>query len=294
MRLLASALLWSALTVGCGGGAALMHPAHTLPANKVTVGAGVSGNFALAGADEAIEKARTSSPAQGTVTGAESEQDYVEGALVHTLTAPGVAPWVGARAGVGYDSDAGVTYYGRALRIDGRYAFQGPELALSTGIGFTGILTRPRSDPPIDENAATDPPRAGDGGIGGLDSGDVSGFGIDVPILGGWRSQGDLVRIWLGGRGGYERIEGELRVQIEPDPRLVRIGPIEGRRWQFGGLVGLAVGVKPLWVGIELDVAYQSMEGHIELTDSSGNVTEYDADLSGLTVTPTGAVVGNF
>lgn len=278
----------------CGGAAPLLHPAHTLPPNQVTFGAGVSAQVAALGAAEAIDAARTSAPAQAQPATPEDERAYFDGALTHVLVAPGVAPWIGARAGVGYDSDAGLTYSGRAVRVDGRHALAHGDLALSAGVGFTGILTRPGSDPPIDETGGAEPARSADGGIGGLDAGAVSGWGVDVPVIAGWRSAGDIARVWLGPRGGYEQLSGEVRLQLEPSTRNVLVGPVEGRRWHVGGLLGLAFGFEPVWVAIEVQGSFQWIEGHLEAESTTGARVEHDADVRGLTVSPAGALIGKF
>ncbi len=278
----------------CGGASPLLHPAHVLPANHVTFGAGVSGHVTALGTKDALDAARSSAPAQAQPSTPEEERTYFDGALTQVLVAPGVAPWVGARAGVGHGSDAGLVYSGRAVRVDGRHALAAEDFAISAGVGFTGILTRPGSDPPVDATSGQEPARAADGGIGGLDAGTVSGWGIDVPVIGGWRSRGDIVRAWAGPRGGYEQLSGEVRLQLEPNTRNVLVGPIEGRRWHVGGLVGLAFGLEPVWVALEIQGSYQWIEGHVEVESATGTRLEHDADVRGMTVSPAGAIIGKF
>ncbi len=154
----------------CGGGAALMHPAHTLSAGRVTFGAGVSNNFALGDADAAIQSARVAAGAD-TVVLPDEEEAYLRGTIADTLLAPGLAPWVGARAGVGYDSDAGVTYTGRAVRVDARHSFQDERVALSIGGGLSGKLLRPRTDSGPDGGIRAQ----NQSDIPGLDAGGVTG-----------------------------------------------------------------------------------------------------------------------
>ena len=77
------------------------------------------------------------------------------------LLGPGISPWVSARVGLPHANEAGLTYTGRSLRLDGRHAFSlGGAWALSLGLGasavagfvigggvaaFTGLLTGRRS-----------------------------------------------------------------------------------------------------------------------------------------------------
>jgi hypothetical protein len=273
--------LVAALTAGCGGGAALMHPAHPLASQRVTMGAGVSNNFVLGGADESIESARQTTVPAGVPEPAERQQ-YAEGAIVHTLAAPGLAPWVGARVGIGYGTEGGVTYTGRAARVDGRYALSNDRTALSFGLGASGILSHPSSDSSGSRTPGTTR------GVPGVDASGVTGWGLDVPIIAGFRSDAELVQIWGGLRGGYERMFGELLLRASLDPQDESEADLSANRWFAGGLVGIAVGVRPIWVGVELDFAYQRFSGELEWAGTRS------VAVKGFTLAPTGALIGKF
>jgi hypothetical protein len=286
-------LVAAASTAGCGGGAALMHPAHALPPNRMTLGAGVSNHFVVGEASEAIESARlAASPTGSGINPVERERDFITGAIAQTVTAPGLAPWVGARVGLGYTTDAGITYTGRTARVDGRHAFESGDVALSIGAGASGVLARPGHDEPTSSTQDPPPPRLGGsidptGEIPGLDAGDVSGFGFDVPVIVGIRSDAELFQLWVGARGGYERLSGELLMALDPG-REVETASLRASRWYLGGLLGIAVGVRPIWVALELDANYQRFEGELDRAGVSS------AKLEGVTLTPTGAVMAKF
>lgn len=273
--------------VACGGGAATLHPAHVLPEGRVSAGAGVSSTFAFGSGASAID--RTQGSAVGTAP--EEEQRFLDGVVSSSLLAPGVAPWVGARAGLGGHNEAGATYTGRTVRIDGRHAFESDSFALSIGAGASGILMHPRSHAP--DAAATTDPTAPGGRFSGTPS-DVSatGFGLDVPVIVGYRSSPSIVEVWAGARAGFER----MRADITLDSSTAGSEPARatGTRLYGGGLVGVAVGVSPVWVALELDVYYQSLSGTVKLPDSAGAPGERDSSLSGVTLAPTGAVIGKF
>jgi len=59
-------------------------------------------------------------------------------------------------------------------------------------------------------------------------------------------------------------------------------------------LIGVAVEIKPFWLGAELDVAYQSLQGSLRLEDAGGGTRSMEATLSGLTVGPGGALAARF
>jgi hypothetical protein len=92
-----------------------------LPVDSVNVGAGVSGQFGSSGVRRAVDRGR--SAAGQSLTDPARASAYAEGVLTQALIAPGATPWVAARTGVAENMEAGLTYTGRGLRLDGRYAW---------------------------------------------------------------------------------------------------------------------------------------------------------------------------
>lgn len=274
--------------VGCGGAMPLLHPAHTLPPGKVRMGGGVAAQFVQGNAASAIDRGRHAGGGTGAVPkNSSAERDLVAGSLADKLTAPGLSPWVGARAGIGFTSDAGVTWTGRSVRVDARHAFESRHYALSIGLGLSGVLSQPGADKPQQTSR-------GGADIPGVDMGGASGWGVDVPLIAGWRSKASLVQVWGGLRGGYEHIGGDFYLRTDLDPTIQETAPVDARRWFAGGLVGVAVQVEPFWLGAELDVAYQSLDGSMRLEDGAGGTRSIGAKLSGLTVGPGGALAARF
>lgn len=220
--------------------------------------------------------------------------------------APGLSPYVGARVGLGGSNEAGLTYTGRTARIDARHAFSDASVALSFGVGVSHVFMHPRSyDTPgpgaplvagrfTDENAKLS----------------ASGWGLELPIIAGWRSSGSVVSVWGGARAGYEHVSGGLPVSFAPPPPdppnplppptpSLEAG-LSGSRFWAGGLLGFAVGVKPIWVAVELDAAYQAMSANANFPAETlsptqpGGPAERKATFSGVTVAPTGAIIGKF
>ena len=287
---------------GCGGGVALMHPAHTLPPSEVMMGAGVSGNFVLGDAADAIDEAAATRGQAGAAVTDESQATFLAGGIAQTLMTPGVAPWVGARVGIGHDSEAGITYTGRYARLDARHAFEGEHVALSAGLGASGRLMqtgsyRPQADDPTCD--ASDPGCGtsvygqvdATGEIPDLDEGAVTGWGIDVPIIVGWRSTARLLQAYGGVRAGHERVWGEYAWQVSPDE--VREADMRGHRSFAGGLVGLLVSIDPFWAGLEVSSAYHWGNGALDVRvgDDSENLS---ADVRGWSLTPTAAFGARF
>jgi len=279
-ELLIAAACAAPVVAGCGAGTPLLHPAHALPPGAVTFGAGVSSAFVLGDADVQMDEARQLG-APGAAPSQDPQQEFAEGAIAYIANPPGLAPWVGARAGVGAESDAGVTYFGRSVRVDARHAFEDGDTALSVGLGLTGLLIQPGSNA---TSSATIP---------GLDSDEVTGFGADAPVLAGWRSDAQLISVWGGARGGFERMFGTLRLfdgVIPGEP-----ADFEATRWYVGGLFGLSIGVEPVRVAVELDASWSHASGVVDResnTNPSGRKSS--GSVEAWTVVPAGAVVGRF
>ena len=285
-----------------------MHPAHTLPTGNVVFGAGASQNFVVGNADRQVEEAReaiSENPGAAVTPGTtrsveERNAEVLEGAIAYSLMTPGLAPWVGGRVGVGYDFEAGLTYTGRSARLDGRYAFETDSTALSIGLGLSGRLLHP------EQNAAQtgEVPLVNDGGIAGV--------GFDVPVIVGWRSSADVVQAYGGVRGGYETLFGTYLVtSVDTDATRGEADVRAGRSF-FGGLLGMIIGVRPVWVGFELDATYHYGRGTVnEVVERSapegwpedelwtpapipGFERTETGTLSGVSLTPTGVIMGNF
>jgi hypothetical protein len=238
---------------GCGGAAPLMHTAHPIADGQVTLGAGFSGSINM------------TPPALG-------DDQIDEVVLGEAATAPGFAPWVGARAGLGSDLDAGLLYTARSIRADLRHAWLSyfePESALhstavSLSLGASGLL------PKRDDDLGTR----------------VGGFGLDVPLLFGLNSDADVYNAYLGARGGFEYLNGQRELPSDPlDPTLVAVDPITGWHTQIGGLIGLRVGFRYVFATIELSGDYHWASGTIGDTEASFRV---------FALRPAGALIGRF
>ena len=252
------------------------------------MGGGVAAQFVTGGASSAIDRGRQAGGGTGAVPqDSSAERDLVAGALADKLTAPGLSPWVGARAGIGFTSDAGVTWTGRSVRIDGRHAFESKHYALSIGLGASGVLSQPGADKPGQTSR-------GGRDIPGVDSAGASGWGLDVPVLVGYRSSASLVQVWGGIRGGFEHIGGDfyLRTDLGSDHRTDRARGCPAlvcRRldWRRGRNRTVLAGSR---AGRCLPVA----AGLAQVGRCRGGTRSIGATLSGLTVGPGGALAARF
>jgi hypothetical protein len=271
---------------GCGGGSALMHPAQTLPVDSVSVGAGVSGQFGSSAVNDAIDRGRSAAGQSLDVPAA--AHSYAEGVLTEALLAPGASPWVSARVGLPENTEAGLTYTGRSLRLDGRYALElSEQWTLSLGLGAMGLLltperSRPRFDPTTDTqtNARAEfEPSA-------------KGWGADLPVLLGYRLWEGFGDVWLGPRLGFEHLTGNLRLE-RGDPASLRID-VAGTRLWAGLVAGFSLGIPPLWLRFELSSTYQRLSGTLKPAEANSGLDFDTLEASGWTFSPSGAIVGKF
>jgi hypothetical protein len=243
-----------------------LHGAHALRDREVALGAGVSGTFATGRASEAAQRGRQASSGTG---GPVDQAALARGTAVLVAMAPAVAPWVSARLGLQGDNEAGVTYSGRAVRIDARHAFEEDERALSIGFGASWVAAAPSDQEGYPSDTRLDWQSAG----------------VDVPVLIGWRSTAGIVSLWAGARAGFERIAGDTRLQSAQGLDPVWGGSFDVRRGYVAGLVGVGLGFRHLHGALELNATYQSL---------GGRVAGFDVQMRGVTLAPAAGLVASF
>ncbi|XYH96808.1 hypothetical protein ACMHYB_55045 [Sorangium sp. So ce1128] len=252
------ALLLASACAGCHGGGPLLHPAHVLRPGFVSVGGGLSGEMIIAGATATPDaSASAGSPA--------ASENTARRKLSEIAVAPGVAPWASARVGLEGENEAGLTYTGRAIRLDGRHAFPLGEAALSIGLGASALFS---------------------GGPGpAAEASDVHGAGVDVPLLLGFRSDADLYAVWFGPRLGFELLGGQVRL---PASGAATRGPLvdaSGQHLQVGFVLGVRGGFRHVHVAVEATATYHH---------ASGEIAGAPVALGQGTVTPGGGLTVSF
>jgi hypothetical protein len=268
MRLRRAALAILAVAgVGCGGGNPLLHPAHTLGAGQVRGQAGMSGRL-IAGDPAAALRGAVDTSASGQVPGPGESTEYAQASMALAALAPGIAPYVGARVGVGDHWEAGVAYTGRGARIDARKSLEKGPWAVSLGAGLNGVFAGGTTSTSLN----------------GVDIGSLRGFGFDVPLLAGWRSTAGLYQVWLGARGGYDHYYIST-LSTEPRAGLPSPTGLDADRGHVGGVVGFATGFRRVHVAIELEAGFEYLSGKWNATP---------AQVSGAAFTPATALWWDF
>jgi hypothetical protein len=196
---------------------------------------------------------------------------FAKGALVAASIGPGLAPIGGARVGVGWQSEGGLAYTGRAVRADFRHSIDlSTHWSLSLGVGGSAALYGHQ------EGSA----------LPNVSLNQLHGWGADVPVLVGYESDGGLYMFWLGARGGGEHVDIS---DVTSEPKAVTLGtpPIDlsATRFWGGGLVGFAVGFRHVHVALELDAAYATI---------SGDYNQTHVTVAGLSLAPATALWWRF
>jgi len=247
--------------LACGGGVPLLHPAHALTPGKAAFALGVSDRFPLGDEKRALDDAQQRPPGSAPL-----DARYGRGVVVALAEGPAVAPYVSARIGIPGSNEAGLSYSGQALRADARHAFAWGQHALSAGLGFTG---RGFGQSPLD--------------LPGTDLDRARGFGVDLPVLYGYRTDADLLSVWAGLRGSLDHWSGTVPLDEQKPFTL------SANRLAAGPVVGLAVGLPPVWVAAELEVDYAHLTGSLARPGA-----RYDGNVSGLSVRPAAALIAKF
>ena len=244
----------------------LLHPARALSLGDVRAVAGFSTNAFVGGFNDALRNV----PKPSSTAFSSSEASYARAALVEASVAPGLAPLVGARVGLGRQFEGGIAYTGRTLRFDARRSFDlTTHWAVSLGAGGMGDV--------YGHDAA--------GVVPTVDLGQLRGWGADVPVVVGYTSDAELYMLWIGARAGWERVDSAAPASAGSAAPMAPTQALSATRFWGGGLLGFAVGFRHLHAAIELDCSYASV---------SGAYGDTHAQVTGATIAPASAVWWHF
>jgi hypothetical protein len=255
----------------------LLHPARPLPAGVTSMSAGAGSHWIGGQARREIDAAHARWEASRA-----TEQSLTPSAAVAAATwAPGLFPWVSMRMGLGARSEAGIAYTGQRARIDARHALELGKWSMSFGLGALMGLSHP-NDVSADGTSAFGSHEA----LPGLDSSGMRSFGVDAPLIIGWNSSADVARVWMGLRPGYEHGYGSLRLTAQNPPTTL---DLRSDSLTITAIAGLAVGLRPLFVALEL--GFGDTRAHGSLVHTSTAVASNSASVSAYSFTPAAALI---
>ncbi len=273
---LSSALLAAS---GCGAAAPLLYPATPLADGMVAGGAGLSTSIPTRAGVRALDASRAASASE--LASEADEIAFAKGVIARALAAPGASPWLSARVGLPGSSEAGITYAGRVLRVDGRKVFGSGPIAVSLGLGISGLVSGPDESP---GNREPDQPT-------------IRGAGAELPVRAGYQVAGGFVAAWLGGRAGLDRVRGEIALPVADIDGSSPAAAVDLRadRWWLAPEAGVSIGPPPLSLRIGITAVYSSLRGRFEPTDGREDGRSLPrVSLSVWNVQPSAALVGGF
>jgi hypothetical protein len=245
-----------------------------LSRGDVRMTGGLSANVPLGQAASALSAAKSDGPVNPSPTPG-SDATLAKGALVLAAVTPGIAPVIAGRVGIGGRFEGGITYTGRAVRIDMRRSFDFGRASLSVGGGITAVFY----DSKVTEQQAQ---------LALVDLSSLHGYGADVPVLFGWQSRSGLFMVWGGARLGWEHDEispidtaPPLMLPAAAADMAASFYGLYANRYYGGAVAGIAGGFRHVHVALEMEAAYQTITGSF----NANSVT-----VSGLSATPAGAV----
>jgi hypothetical protein len=275
-RVALGAAVLALICTSCGGGLPLLHPAQVLPSGVTSFSAGMGSNWVGGEANREVEKARAA-----TASGLPPTALSAAPAVAASLWSPGLFPWVSMRLGLGRESETGATYTGHRARVDARHALLFGHWALSLGLGAGLGLAHPSSG----ESGTTSTFGVAEP-VSGLDTSRTRSFAFDAPVILGWHSAGDIARVWFGLRPSYEHAYGTLTFA---SASATSEADFSANAMTLGGLFGLAMGLRPLFVAMELSVGESRARGSV--SGSPGAAAGGSASVSAISLTPAAALI---
>lgn len=259
--------------LGCAGTTSGFQPAHVAPKGHVQAEGGLDVVVPTGTVSDVIDTGKSLTTAARSRTLTADEQRQVIGAGAALLLNP---PAVLSHFGLSYvpvdHLELGVRYTTGAWRGGLRWQFleQGRNgFDLSAGLGVQRFV----HEFPVGNIVEI------------LEVNDFTRWSVDVPVLAG--KHGSWYRLWAGPRFIYSTFSASLKLTL-PN-QTPQIAAVDGSGVYVGGLGGLAVGYRWIFIGFELSVTKLISTAHMQL----GGDTQ-DKDLSSLVIVPGFALMGEF
>jgi hypothetical protein len=273
-------LLWAALAsvaaAGCAPSLATMQPAHVGPKGSIQVTAAVEVAIPPGAIIDAIDAGETiSDRAANGQPISDTDRARLFNAAINLLASP---PSFGPHFAVAYAVldrvEVGLRYAGQGWRLGGRYQLvrrdEGP-CDLVVGLG----LARSSYAVPLGDVIPV------------IQIDDFTRWTIDVPLTAG--TSRSWFHVWAGPKLVYSHFDTAMRLVIPNE--AAELASFAGHSIFFGGLAGVAVGYRHVFLGLELTV------GHISGSATAAASTagaSYSAELSGTIVYPAFGLMGEF
>lgn len=260
---------------GCAPSLGTLQPAHVAPRGHVQATVGAEIGVPTGSVDTVVGVGRRLSEAaqSGTLTD-EQKWQLLDAGINLVASPPSASQHLAIAYTVVDRTEVSLRYVGGGWRLGGRYqVLNHADSPLDVVVGFGAA----RSTTPIP---------AGDV-LPVLKIDDFTRWTFDLPVLAG--TSNDYFRVWFGPRLLYSRFDTALRLELVQDETV--LGVFRGSALYYGGQVGVAVGYRHVFFGLELTLA--GMTGSAAATTTLP-IPSRRAELSGLIVYPAFGLLGEF
>ena len=271
------------LAGGCAPSLATMQPAHVAPKGHFQATTAIEIGAPTGTIIRVIDTGkRLAADAQTNMSISPADERQVFEAGVNVVASP---PSVGYHLALAYtvldNFELGLRYAAGGWRLGARYQLlhheTGPlDMVLGAGVSRAAVEIPLSSYVPF------------------LEMDDFTRWTVDVPLLIG-TSRG-FSRVWGGPKFVYSHFDTALKLAI-PFFTAPDLANFEGHAIYYGGLAGLAVGYRHVFLALEITVAWLSGRGDAStILAGSGATTptQVSADISGLVFYPTFGLMGEF
>jgi hypothetical protein len=267
-------LIALAAAAGCAPSLATMQPAHVGPKGSVQVTGAMEVAVPTGTIVRTIDVGKTISDRAVNgepITDADRQQLF-SAAINLVASPPSVSPLFAVGYAVADRVEIGVRYAGQGWRVGARYQplrrEDGPfDLVVGLGVARSAFKI------PIGEFIPV------------IEVDDFRRWTVDVPVTVG--TSRSWFRVWAGPKLVYSRFETAIRLVIPNE--LPEIATFAGHSTFIGGMGGLALGYRKLFVGLELTVG--NLSGSTATALSTTGVARA-ADLGGTVVYPAFGIMG--
>jgi hypothetical protein len=267
-------ILVALAAAGCAPSLATMQPAHVGPKGSVQVTTAMEVAIPTGTIVRTIDVGKTISDraVNGDPISDADRQQLFTAAINVIASPPSVSPLFAVSYAIVDRFEVGLRYAGQGWRLGGRYQplrrEDGP-FDLVVGVG----VARSAYKIPLGEFIPV------------IEVDDFSRWTIDVPVTAG--TSRSWFRVWAGPKLVYSRFDTAIRLVIPNE--LPEVATFDGHSTFIGGVGGLALGYRHLFLGIELTVGHLSGSTATALSTAGASRS---ADLAGTVVYPAFGLMG--
>jgi hypothetical protein len=268
-------LLGTGAGAGCAPSLATLQPAHVAPKGHLQVAAAMELGVPTGTVARVVDTGRSLADMDPTeIDSAEQEQLFEAG-----VTVAASPPAFGPHFALGYTVvdrfELGVRYAGEGWRVGARYQIlKRTEAPLDMVLGL-GVAHSAKQIPVEDI-------------IPVLKVDDFSRWTVDVPLLVG--TSNDWFRVWGGPKVVLSRFDVAMRLEL--GAAAPKLATFEGKGLYVGGVGGVALGYRHVFVALELALMWLS--GSATMTATDLMIAGRSVGIDGVVVYPSFGLLGEF